>query len=298
MTSCVRRPVPRGDIPGAHTEKVSSPKPRQADLLIKFAEAGDLYHTPDGTAFVDLAINGHRETRQIQSPIFRLWLAGRYYQATGGVPSAEAMRSALSIIEAKAHFDGAEHTVHLRVAGHSDRLYLDLADAEWRAVEIASDGWRIVSDPPVRFRRSRGMLPTPAPVRGGSLNELRQLINLHDENDLMLVTAWLLAAMRDGGPYPVLALTGEQGSAKSSLAALLRLLVDPNVAPLRTLPRDDRDLFIAATNGHVIAIDNVSSLPPWLSDTLCRLATGGGFATRSCTQTKTKCCSMRCGRSC
>jgi hypothetical protein len=56
--------------------------------------------------------------------------------------------------------------------------------------------------------------------------------------------------------------------------------VDPNTAPLRTLPRDDRDLFIAATNGHVIAIDNVSSLSPWLSDTLCRLSTGGGFATR------------------
>jgi hypothetical protein len=61
----------------------------------------------------------------------------------------------------------------------------------------------------------------------------------------------------------------------------LRRLVDPNVSPLRSLPREDRDLFIAATNGHVIAIDNVSALPPWLSDTLCRLATGGGFGTRT-----------------
>jgi hypothetical protein len=78
----------------------------------------------------------------------------------------------------------------------------------------------------------------------------------------------------------VLALTGEHGSAKSSLVALLRSLVDPNTALLRTLPRDEHDLFIAATNGHVIAIDNVSSLPPWLSDALCRLSTGGGFATR------------------
>ena len=96
----------------------------------------------------------------------------------------------------------------------------------------------------------------------------------------MLITAWLVAAFRDCGPYPVLALTGEQGSPKSSLAALLRSLVDPNTAPLRTLPRNDQDLFIAATNGHVIAIDNVSSLPPWLSDSLCRLSTGGGFGTR------------------
>ena len=61
---------------------------------------------------------------------------------------------------------------------------------------------------------------------------------------------------------------------------MLRALIDPNTAPLRALSREDRDLFIAATNGHVLAFDNVSGLPAWLSDTLCRLATGGGFATR------------------
>jgi hypothetical protein len=61
----------------------------------------------------------------------------------------------------------------------------------------------------------------------------------------------------------------------------LRSIVDPNTAPLRALPREDRDLFIAATNGHVLAFDNVSGLPAWISDTLCRLASGGGFATRT-----------------
>src|SRR5262249_24844140 len=73
---------------------------------------------------------------------------------------------------------------------------------------------------------------------------------------------------------------GEQGSAKSTFSAILRALLDPNTAPLRALPREDRDLFIAASNGHVLAFDNVSGLPAWISDTLCRLATGGGFAVR------------------
>ena len=84
----------------------------------------------------------------------------------------------------------------------------------------------------------------------------------------------------DRGPYPVLVLSGEQGSAKSTLSAILRALLDPNTAPLRALPREDRDLFIAATNGHVLTFDNVSGLRAWTSDTLCRLATGGGFAVR------------------
>jgi hypothetical protein len=92
--------------------------------------------------------------------------------------------------------------------------------------------------------------------------------------------AWALSVLRDRGPYPVLVLSGEQGSAKSTFSAVLRSLLDPNTAPLRALPREDRDLFIAANNGHVMAFDNVSGLPAWISDTLCRLATGGGFAVR------------------
>ncbi len=96
----------------------------------------------------------------------------------------------------------------------------------------------------------------------------------------MLVVAWALACLRNRGPYPVIVLSGEQGSAKSTFSAILRALLDPNTAPLRALPREDRDLFIAASNGHVLAFDNVSGLPAWISDTLCRLATGGGFAVR------------------
>src|SRR5262249_20593555 len=82
------------------------------------------------------------------------------------------------------------------------------------------------------------------------------------------------------GPYAVLILTGEQGAAKSTMARLLRWLIDPNAAPLRSQPRDGRDLVIAARNSWVLAFDNLSYLPIWLSDCLCRLATGGGFATR------------------
>ena len=64
--------------------------------------------------------------------------------------------------------------------------------------------------------------------------------------DVALAVAWLLAAFRDKGPYPVLVLTGEQGSAKSTCARMLRALVDPSEAPLRSVPRYEHDLFIAS----------------------------------------------------
>ena len=124
------------------------------------------------------------------------------------------------------------------------------------------------------------MRPLPVPERGGSIEQLGKFLNVRSQADFVLAVTWLLAALRGKGPYPALVLSGEQGTAKSTLCAILRALIDPNAASLRALPREDRDLFIAASNGHVLAFDNVSGLPPWLSDTLCRLATGGGFATR------------------
>ena len=118
------------------------------------------------------------------------------------------------------------------------------------------------------------------PVSGGSIDELRRLLNIKSDNDFVLVVSWALACFNTRGPYPLLVVSGEQGSAKSTFSAMVRALVDPNGAPLRSLPREDRDLFIAATNSHVQAFDNVSGMPQWTSDALCRLSTGGSFATR------------------
>lgn len=254
--------------------------PTQADILIDLAQSAELFHAPDGTGFADLDINGHRETWPIRAKGFRRWLARRFFEATGGAPSSEALQSALNVIEAKAHFDAPERVVHVRIGGLDGRLYLDLGDDTWRAVEIDATGWRVIDNPPVRFRRAAGMQALLAPVAGGSVETLRSFLNVRSDADFVLVVAWTLACLRNRGPYPVMVLSGEQGSAKSTFSAILRALLDPNTAPLRALPREDRDLFIAATNGHVLAFDNVSGLPAWISDTLCRLATGGGFAVR------------------
>ena len=258
----------------------SSGDETQRDVLARLAGEADLFHAPDGTGFADIPVDGHRETWPVRSKGFRRWLIRRFYQATSGAPNAQAMQDALGLIEARAHFDAPEREVSVRIAVHAGRLYLDLADSAWRAVEVGPEGWRIVDAPPVRFRRAAGMLPLPEPKRGGTVESLRLFLNVRSDGDFVLAVAWLLAALRERGPYPVLVLTGEQGAAKSTFSGLLRALVDPNTAPLRALPREDRDLFIAATNGYVLAFDNVSRLRPWISDTLCRLATGGGFAVR------------------
>ena len=239
-------------------------KERIADKLIKIAveksyrdedskpEAGGFFHTPDAVAYVDIEIDGWRETWPVRSRGFRRWLVRIYYETTGTAPNSEAMQTALALCEARAHFDGPERDVYMRIGGASGKIYIDLANDRWQAIEITSTGWKVIDSKqvPIRFRRAPGMLPLPEPRagEGDGIETLRTFLNVKADADFELALAWLLAAMRDHGPYPVLALMGEQGSAKTSFATILRSLVDPSTAPLRSFPREDRDLFIAASN--------------------------------------------------
>jgi hypothetical protein len=248
--------------------------------MLTNAGSVELFHTAGGTAFADLLINGNRETWPIRSKRFSTWLRHCHYKATGAAASAATIRSTLDLFEAKAQFDGPERAVHVRIAEHGGHIYLDLADECWRAVEIGPDGWRVVGSPAVRFRRAAGMLSLPTPQPGGSIEELASFLNLSRSNDFVLVVAWLLATLRAGGPYPILAISGEQGSAKTVLSKLLKGLVDPNMAPVRALAREERDLVIAANNSHVLAFDNLSGLSHAMSDAFCRLATGASFGLR------------------
>jgi len=174
-------------------------------------------------------------------------LRQQYYERTWDAPSPAALDAALNVLEAQAQFDGPQRKVSVRLAEQDGLIYLDLADEFWRCIEIGANGWRVAEDPPVRFRRSAGMQPLPLPLRGGSIEALAPFLNLASENDFVLVVAWLLGALRAGGPYPVLAIAREQGSAKTVLSKLVRALIDPSVAPFT-----DQDEILSAAARPII----------------------------------------------
>ncbi len=251
-----------------------------AQRLAGFLDAAELFHAADGRAYATIEVSGHVETWPIRSKRFRGWLSTLHYAATGKPAPNQAMAEVVVLAEARA-LAGAERAVFVRVGEADGRVFVDLADPAWRAVEVTAAGWRVVERCPVRFRRAAGMLSLPEPARGGTVEELRPFLTVEDDRAWRLIVAWLLMALSPpGGPYPVLVLGGEHGSGKSWTANRLRDLVDPNGAPSRAEPREPRDLMIAARNSWVLSLDNLSHLPPWLSDGLCRLATGSAFSAR------------------
>jgi hypothetical protein len=262
------------------TENLDRQRLSQATQLVTLAASAELFHTADGEGYATVPVGHHRETYALRNRTFRRWLSRLFYQDVGTSPSAQAIQDALGVFEGQALFDGPEVPVHVRVAGDDNAIYLDLANDDWEVVQITPEGWRVVGNPPVKFRHVRGMAALPRPSTGGKVTDLRRFVNVDSDADWQLLIAWIIQAFNPRGPYPLLALHGEQGSAKSTQSRVVRALVDPSTASLRSAPHDPRDLMIAASNSWIISLDNLSYLPHWLSDALCRLATGGGFVTR------------------
>jgi hypothetical protein len=119
------------------------------------------------------------------------------------------------------------------------------------------------------------------PVRAAAgLKRLRSLLNV-EEAEYRLLIGWLVCALFPDMAHPVLALRGEQGTAKSTAARLLTTLIDPSPAPLRSAPRDLKQWATCAAASWVVTLDNISSIPGWLSDALCRAVTGEAFIDRA-----------------
>jgi len=242
-----------------------------------------LFHDTDGRCFASVNVNGHVETYPVASHLFRIWLSGTYYRRTAAAIQSDTEKDVLRTIEAIARYEGEEHNTFLRLATHGDNIYLDLSDKDWRIVEISANGWRTIeaTDAPVKFIRRQAMLPLPEPILGGKMDELRNYLNCEDEDTWALMSSWLVMTLHPSGPYPILSVTGEQGSAKTSACKMLRSIVDPNRADLRALPKDERDMMIACSNSWIQAFDNLSGLTQEWSDVLCRVATGASFTTRA-----------------
>lgn len=253
----------------------------KVEKLIRLLDSADFFSDDDQRACADVIVDGHRETHRVDGSRFRLWIQHRAHAAKLGAPSSRTLEPVLDHARGRALFDSPVRRVSLRTAEHEGEFFIDLGDEEWTSVRVSPLGWSVEPSPPVRFRRTQTMQALPRPVRGGSVAELRPFVNVATEADFGLLVSWVLASLLPSGPYPILALVGEQGTGKSTLTRTVRRFIDPSKLAIRSSSPTIRDLFVAAENSWVLAFDNLTSIPPALSDALCTLATGGGFGIRA-----------------
>jgi hypothetical protein len=258
-------------------------KESAAELLIHLAlELGSFWHDSTGAGWVDFSVDGVLQTARIRSKRFRDFLSRVLWERESRSINSESWSQAAGTLEGLARFDHPEREAFLRVGQHQGAVYIDLGSPNWSIVHVAPDGWQVIpySSCPIRFYRSECQLPLPSPTRGGALSDLWKLLNFK-EADRPLVLGWLLSCLVPDGAKPILALSGEKGSGKSSAATLLKRLTDPTKVSKASAVGDSRQMASAAMGRWVLSFDNLTYLSTEQQDLLCCVSTGAGFSHRT-----------------
>lgn len=262
------------------TPSTSTGKATAATKLVRLAQARYRFaQADDGRAFA-VPLDGPPIARPLDGSraSLRSELAAAYFAENGAAASRTALGDALGVLDGWAA-EAEREPLALRTGTHDGDVVLDLGGADGRCLRIRAGLVEVVDRSPIVFRRTELTSAMPMPTFGADIGHLRDLVNVTQE-DLPLLVGWALSTWLDI-PRPILFLTGEQGCGKSSAARAIAQLLDPSPAPLRSSPRDVEAWVVAAAGSQVVALDNVSNVPDWLSDALCRAATGEGLVRRA-----------------
>ncbi|MGB0972735.1 MAG: ATP-binding protein [Mycobacterium sp.] len=245
----------------------------QEHYLIGVSDEGEAFGAERTRPHLAMLLRGGRAS-------LRADLAARYFTETGSIAGSQAITDAMWILDGLATKQPPER-LYLRVADSDSSIYIDTGRPDGEVICVSQGRWAVTKTAPVRFLHTKLTGAMPLPTEDGDLTRLWDFVNVAAEDRSVLLATLVAALIQCDIPHPVLALFAEQGSAKSTTTRMLVDLIDPSPVPLRQAPRDADSWVTAASGSWVVALDNVSTIPPWLSDSLCRAVTGEGNVKRA-----------------
>ena len=236
-------------------------------------ETGEAFAVPhEGANHVARRIRGGRQSMRAE-------LAKLFYSTTGKTAPQQGLADAVLTLEGLAQ-DADPEILHLRVAESHEALWVDMGDVAGHVIKITAGTFAVVEHAPVLFHRTALTVAMPTPKADGDIAELWEFLNV-DAADKPLLVAALVASFLPDIPHPIPTMTGEQGTGKSTTTRMLVDLIDPSSVPLRKPPRDAEGWVTAASGSWCVAVDNLSTVQDWFSDSLCRAVTGDGDVRRA-----------------
>lgn len=252
-----------------------------AKALIALAESScKFFHDERGDEYALVRDKDIRRTLKLRSKFFRSWLIGTFYKTTGRPPNKEALSTALSVLEAKATHDGDKRYLFNRFAMHDGAIFIDMVDERWRAVKVTADGWEIIDEQPIMFRRYSHQQALLKPDRGGKLSDIHRYLAIKSNDGRRLLEAFLVACAFSDVPRPAITFHGPQGASKTTTARCLKSITDPSLLISVDLGKSPADLAQILDHHGVPCLDNLTNIPAWAADMLCRGITGGAFSKR------------------
>jgi hypothetical protein len=209
---------------------------------------------------------GRMRWMPLKSEEFRRWM--RYLSCQ---PSEKDISDTIRLLDAKISQEYQPQALFNRFAYVNGELFINLANERGEVVHVTRQGWQISDQCSLAFIDAG--LPLPRPERGGCIENLDNLLNTDGEGDFPKIVAWLVTAMLSKGACPILYLEGVEGSGKTVMTRLLRLLIDPVVKPLERLPKTADKLHQLALSQAVLAFNDVGTIKPEIVEALCDLST-------------------------
>lgn len=256
----------------------------QLDSLLKMIDDRKdirLFHDERENPFVSLDVDGHDEIWSCRSRDMKNWLSHEFWKKYSKGLGSEAITGALNVIEGKARFEGKKHALNIRMALEGQDIWYDLANSKWEAIKMSKDGWNVVSKPPILFKRysHQDAQVYPSSDRGDA-SLILNYVNVENRKHRILILVLLISYFIPNFPHPLFLIHGSQGSAKTTFAKLLRMILDPSQLGVLSLPYGYKDLVQTLDHHAFLFFDNVSAISAETSDILCKAVTGGGFSKR------------------
>lgn len=239
-----------------------------------------LFHDDKGNGYISFEISGHRESWSCKGRDIKRWLSHQVWVKNKKPVTPDMMKNILSVLEANACHEGMEHKLHNRVAWRNGELWYDLADPDWQAVKIGSQGWEVMNTPPILFKRYSHHKAQVLPQKNGDPGLFLKYINITNEQHKLLLMVFLVSCFIPDFPHPILIVFGSHGGGKSTLSKLLRSTNDPSVIDVIRMPDNHKELIQTLSHHHFLFFDNVSYISESASDDLCGAITGSAFSKR------------------
>lgn len=260
------------------TNKTKKPKITTDWLIKEIAGQCILFHDQYDEPWL-LPNDGRQDLCKIGSKRFKRWLGAYVYHTHKFALKNNQVRDITEALGGIALYEGeGEKHLEARSCLVGDSLWYDLGGS---AVKITQNGWGIIEQPPILFRRYSHQEKQVIPAKDGNVQLLRQFVNIGSDEDWALFLVFAISAFIPTFPKPVLVLTGSQGAGKTTPMRMLKKLIDPSALPSNGSPSDQEEMSRMADRHSVIFFDNLSSLSSKVSDLLCKLVTGDGFSRRT-----------------
>jgi energy-coupling factor transporter ATP-binding protein EcfA2 len=249
----------------------------QLSILMSIANDIELYQSEEGEAY--LATDEIGVVYHVESCSARNMIVDKFYQKTNSLPNTQIVDTVLQHLCYHAQ-KKPKVSINYRVARDKQTVIIDRGSKENAFIVVTENGWSLTPEVGLKFVRHQNMKELPIPLVNGNIHDLRPFINLGSDSDFILLISFIVGCFFKSKQYPIAVFQGPQGSGKSTLSEILKMLIDPGVPSLRSLPKSEGDLFIAARHSHLICFDNLSGIKIDISDALCKISTGGAIAGR------------------